>query len=85
MDFFFLFFKKPGDVSLSREILKSQNKIRLLAISLLFESVSSSIAIFGVLLIYCVLNAGIFIPVHSKINMLFANNLGKIVYLQKII
>ena len=41
--------------------------------------------VFGVLLIYCVLNAGIFIPVYSKINMLFVNNLGKIVFLQKIL
>ena len=41
--------------------------------------------VFGVLLIYCVLNAGVFIPVYSKINMLFVNNLGKIVFLQNIL
>ena len=82
MDFFF---KKPGDFSLSRDILELQKKIGLQAISLLFESVSSSIEVLGVLLIYCVLNAGIFILLYSTKNMLFVKNLRKIVFLPKIL
>ena len=80
-----LFFKKPGDFSLSRDILESQKKIGLQAISLLFQSVSSSTEVLGVLLIYCVLNAGIFILLYSTKNMLFVKNLRKIVFLQKIL
>ena len=53
--------ENSGDFSLSRDILKSEKKVGLQAISLLFELVPSSIEVLGVLLIYYVLNAGIFI------------------------
>ena len=53
--------ENPGDFSLSRDILKSEKIVGLQATSLLFESVSSSIEVLGVLLIYYVLNADIFI------------------------
>ena len=39
-------FKKSGDFSLNRDILKLQTKIGLQFVSLLFESVSSSIEVF---------------------------------------
>ena len=39
-------FKKSGDFSLNRNILKLQTKIGLQVVSLLFESVSSSIEVF---------------------------------------
>ena len=73
-------FKKPGDFRLNRDILNLQ-KIGIRAISLLFESVSSSIEIFwGGRFSF----NGYLMPEYSFSSMLFGGDLQKIVFLQKI-
>ena len=73
-------FKKSREFSLNRDILKLQkNDFRLFLYTLIqYPHQQKS---FGVLLIYCMLNVGIFILFYSAKNMLFGGDLWKMVFL----
>ena len=78
-----LFIKKAGRFQPKQGHLKIVKKIGLQAISLLFELVSSSTEVFWVLLIYLMLNAGVFILLYSTKSVLFDGDLRvmRILYL----
>ena len=79
-------FKKPGDFSLNRDILKSlKEKLNFRLFFYSLNQYAHKLKFFGVLLIYCVLNVGIFILLYSTKNLLFGRNLRKIVFLQKML
>ena len=83
----FFLFKKPGDFSLNRHILKSRKKTldSWLFPYFLSQNTDQYLISIGLLLIHWMLNVGIFILLFSTKNMLFDSDLRviRILYLTK--